>query len=214
MARSLAFYRCKASTDYPLLPDAHPASLAVRENRLLPHADAWLAKILARDQIEETARQVVAADGRSNREGPAISRARAVVECERKISRYLDGLEAGIAAGLIASRTASAQRDKLMAQAVLAEAPPAPEPLALEEVVETLNALRDLPELLATVDQPDRAALYQALGLTIICHRRGKAEEVKLQATILAVDLRRVGGGTWCKTPRRIGGPSLWLPAS
>ena len=46
IARGLAFYRCKASTDYQLLPDGHPASLAVREDRLLPHVDAWLAKIL------------------------------------------------------------------------------------------------------------------------------------------------------------------------
>ena len=47
MARGLAFYRYKASTDYPLLPDGHPASLAVREDRLLPHVDAWLAKMFA-----------------------------------------------------------------------------------------------------------------------------------------------------------------------
>ena len=70
MARGLAFYRCKASTDYPLLPDWHPASLAVREDRLLPHVDAWLAKIFAADQIEETARQVVAANGPKQPRGP------------------------------------------------------------------------------------------------------------------------------------------------
>jgi site-specific DNA recombinase len=197
MARGLAFYRCKASTDYPLLPDGHPASLAVREDRLLPHVDAWLSRVFAPDRIEETARQVVKADAQSNREDPAVSRARAtLIECERKISRYLDGLEAGIPADVIASRIASAQREKEAAQAVLARAPLAPEPLALDEVLETLEALRDLPQLLATIDQADRTALYQALGLTIIYRRIGKAEEVKLKATIPGVDLRRVGGGT------------------
>ena len=32
------------------------------------------------------------------------------------------------------------------------------------EVVETLTALRDLPEVLGRIEQADRAALYQALG--------------------------------------------------
>ena len=85
IARGLAFYRCKASTDYPLLPPGHPASLAVREDRLLPHVDTWLAKMFAPENIVETARQVVEADAQANREDPAISRARAtLVDCERK----------------------------------------------------------------------------------------------------------------------------------
>ncbi len=42
--------------------------------------------------------------------------------------------------------------------------------------------LRDLPELLSAVDQADRAALYQALGLTVAYGRVGTAEEVKLRA--------------------------------
>jgi hypothetical protein len=46
-------------------------------------------------------------------------------------------------------------------------------------VTETLTALRDLPELLERVDQADRAALYQALGLTVRYRRTDSAEEVK-----------------------------------
>jgi hypothetical protein len=54
----------------------------------------------------------------------------------------------------------------------LAAAPPTPEPFTLDDVVETLIALRDLPELLSTVDQADRAVLDQALGLTISLNGR------------------------------------------
>ena len=119
MAPGLAFYRCKATTDYPLLPDGRPASVAVREVHLLPHVDAWVVRMFAVDQIEETARQVVNADTQTNREDPAISRARAtLVECKRKLSRYLDGLEAGIPADVDASRIASAQGETEAAQAV------------------------------------------------------------------------------------------------
>ncbi|MHB1519582.1 MAG: hypothetical protein ACYCVN_15225 [Acidimicrobiales bacterium] len=45
---------------------------------------------------------------------------------------------------------------------MLATAPPAPRPLSLDEVVETLTALRDLPELLGRIEQADRAALTLA----------------------------------------------------
>ena len=77
---------------------------------------------------------------------------------------------------MIGSRIASAQREKEAGHGVLAGAPSAPEPLGLDEVLETLKALRDLLELLATVDQADRAALYQALGLTITYRQLAKAK--------------------------------------
>ena len=90
--------------------------------------------------------------------------------------------------------------------------------------------LRDLPELL---EQADRAALYQALGLHVTYRRVGAVEQVRLRTSLRAVDLERVGvrgpeedslvpplrsvdlervgGGTRYKTPRRVAGTDLWL---
>jgi hypothetical protein len=79
---------------------------------------------------------------------------------------------------------------------VLATAPPAPKPLGLDEVVETLTALHDLPELLERIEQADRAALYQALGLTVTYRRIGSTEEVKLTSTLRSVDLELVAGNS------------------
>ena len=76
---------------------------------------------------------------------------------------------------------------------MLASAPPTPAPLGLEQVIETLTALRDLPELLGRIEQADRAALYQALELTVRYRRIGSTEEVKLTSTLRSVDLERVG---------------------
>ncbi|MGH9107203.1 MAG: recombinase family protein [Acidimicrobiales bacterium] len=75
MARGLAFYRCKTNVDYPVM-DAHPASLAVREDGLLPHVDGWLAALFAPEQISQTAKHVVEADAATNREDPAVTRGR------------------------------------------------------------------------------------------------------------------------------------------
>jgi hypothetical protein len=121
------------------------------------------------------------------------------VECERKLAKHLDGLEAGIPAEVIAPRIAAAQREKAAAQAVLATAPPAPKALTLDEVVETLSTLRNVPELLEIIEQADRAALYQALGLTVFYRRVGASEQVKLRSTFSVVDLSRVGEPTWTR---------------
>ncbi|HEY6429168.1 MAG TPA: zinc ribbon domain-containing protein, partial [Acidimicrobiales bacterium] len=193
--RGHAFYRCKLPTDYPVGLENHPRSLAVREDRLLPHVDAWLSALFAPECIEATAAQVVQADADGHREDPAITRARATLaECERKLARHLDGLEAGIPAETIASRIAGTQREKDAAEAVLALAPPPPEPLRLDQVLQTLSALRSMPELLGAIEQADRAALYQALRLTVRYRRVGSTEEVKLSSTLRCVDLEQVGG--------------------
>jgi hypothetical protein len=167
---------------------------------LLPHVDAWLGELFAPERIHATAAEIVHADSLGHREDPAITRARATLtECERKLSKHLDGLEAGIPADVIASRIAATQREKSAAESVLATAPPAPRPLRVDEVVETLTALRDLPQLLECIEQADRAALYQALRLTVRYRRIGSTEEVKLTSTLRGVDLERVGGNP---TPR------------
>ena len=212
--RGHSLYRCTLSGDYPVAVNDHPRSLSVREDRLLPHVDAWLSELFAPERIVATADQVVRADAEGKREDPSIARARAaLVECERKLAKHLDGLEAGIPAEVIASRIAAVQREKAAAEAVLALAPPTPEALTHEQVVETLSELRVLPELLENIDQADRAALYRALGLTVTYRRVGTCEQVRLQASISAADvailgapvndagqrgveLERVGGGT------------------
>jgi DNA invertase Pin-like site-specific DNA recombinase len=223
LVRGHAFYRCKVSGDYPVAVNDHPRTLAVREDRLLPHVDAWLCDLFAADRIDATAAQIVQEDSLGHREDPAITRARATLtECERKLSKHLDGLEAGIPAEVIASRIAATQREKSAAESVLATAPPTPKPLLFEQVLETLTALRELPGLLDRVEQSDRAALYQALGLTVRYRRIGTIEEVKLTSTLRGVDLERVGGNHDCGNsqvtdPRgvdleRVGGPDYAKP--
>ena len=195
VVRGQVFYRCKVSADYPVTGNDHPRSLAVREDRLLPHVDAWLGDLFAADRIQDTAIQIVHADSLSHREDPSITRAKTTLtECERKLSKHLNGLEAGIPADVIAVRIAATQREKSAAESVLAIAWPAPQPLRLDQVVETLTALRDLPELLGRIEQADRAELYQALGLTVRYRRIGTTEEVKLTSTLQSVDLKPVGG--------------------
>ena len=192
--RGYSLYRCRMSSDYASPLKDHPPCLSVREDRLLAHIDQWLSKLFTPENIEATATSIVTADSEDRREDPEVARARiAVIECERKLAKHLDGLEAGIPAEVIAPRIAAAQREKGAAEAVIASAPPTPQPLMRDEVIETLSMLRDLPELLGAVEQADRAALYQALGLHVTYRRVGAVEQVRLRTSLRAVDLERVG---------------------
>jgi hypothetical protein len=196
--RGYSLYRCYVSSDYASPFKDHPPSLSVREDRLLVHIDQWLSKLFNPENIEATATAIVTADSEARREDPEVARARiTLLESERKLAKHLDGLEAGISADVIAPRIAAAQREKAAAEAVIASAPPTPQPLALDEVIETLSMLRDLPELLGAIEQADRAALYQALGLHVTYRRVGAVERVRLRTSLRAVELERVGvGGT------------------
>ena len=103
-----------------------PALLKQRgAQHLLPHVDAWLCKLFAPERIEETASEIVQADAQGHREDPAVTRARkTLTECERKLAKHLDGLEAGIPADVIAARIEATQREKSAAESVLATTPP------------------------------------------------------------------------------------------
>ena len=86
-------------------PAGHPPTLAVREDRLLPHLDAWLPGLLAPGRVEDIAREVVQADALSHREDPAVTRARVTLAgCQRKLNRYLNALEAGMKPALVVAR--------------------------------------------------------------------------------------------------------------
>jgi site-specific DNA recombinase len=192
--RGYSLYRCYVGSDYASPLNDHPPSLSVREDRLLAHIDQWLSTLFTPENIEATAAAIVTADSEGRREDPEVARARiTLVESERKLAKHLDGLEAGIPAEVIAPRFAATQREKAAAEAVLASAPPTPQPLTLDEVVETLSMLRNLPELLGAIEQADRAALYQALGLHVTYRRVGTVEQVRLRTSLRAVELERVG---------------------
>jgi hypothetical protein len=101
---------------------------------------------------------------------------------------------------LVVARTAELERQRVAAQAVLANAPPPPSLLGVEEVVQTLTGLHRFPALLAKADPEDRGELYRALGVSLIYRCTDGLEEVKLQVR-LGVDLERVGGATSALAP-------------
>ncbi|HEX7165520.1 MAG TPA: hypothetical protein VF230_00935 [Acidimicrobiales bacterium] len=76
-------------------------------------------------------------------------------------------LEAGVDPALVAERTRKAQSEIVAAEAILNSTPDAPAPLTVDEVVATLEALRNVPRLLEVSGPRDpgrglRIARYHA----------------------------------------------------
>ena len=75
--RGNALYRCRvASTDYATTPDGHPATLAIREDRILTALGRWLVELFAPERIADVAAAVVEADRSRNADHPRLSHKR------------------------------------------------------------------------------------------------------------------------------------------
>ena len=196
--RGKALYRCRLTAgDYGRAPLGHPPTLTVREDRILPVLDAWLVDLFAPAGMSKLATDIVAADAASNSAAPAAAAARrTIADTRRKIERHMEALEAGVDPSLVAERTRKAQAEIAAAEAILKGSPQRPAPLTVGEVIATLEALRNLPRLLESVDPAVRAEVYRSLGITLTYRREGDAEFVQVHAQVGGVDLERVGGGT------------------
>lgn len=197
-ARGLAFYRCRlTSDDYAAPPPGHPRTLAVREDRILPVLDQWLTGMFSPDRIDDVATRIVAADRIGPGENRAADAARRTIAAARsKLDRYLAALEAGMDPDLVTSRTRAAQAEIAAAQAVLDGVQATSPTLTKAEVLEVLAAVAEVPDLLQNADIELRADLYRSLGLQLAYRREGDLEYLQVAASIGAVDLERVGGGT------------------
>lgn len=60
----------------------------------------------------------------------------------------------------------------------------------------TLLAVRSLPELLNDADPEIRRGVYKSLGVMLSYRREEKAELIRVDSALRGVDLDCVGGGT------------------
>jgi hypothetical protein len=155
-------------------PAGHPPTLAVRDDRLLPRLDSWLAGLFVPRRVEDIARQVVQSDTGSHREDRATGGGRAILsDCQAKLDRYMKALEAGIEPDRVVARTAELQRERAAAEAALINVPPPPAPLDIDDVIRTLSSLHRVPSLLGKVDRGAGRALPDARPVPRIPPIRG-----------------------------------------
>jgi site-specific DNA recombinase len=201
-------YQCVYRNEYPG-DDSHPKTLFLAEDRILPAVDEWLADLTGPDRLESTVMAILAADAHETTDSPELRRARLQAsEARKKLSQYLDALEAGMDPALVTERTRIAQGELATANAVMnvCDSSSAGE-LSEQQLRELLEGVGGLTALLANSNSAERQRVYRAAGVHL---RYQRSEEGERITASLRVGLFGVGGPTWTRGPRPVAMEDPW----
>ncbi len=194
-------YQCTYRGEYPS-DENHPKSLFVAEDRILPAVDGWLSELTSPECLDATVAAILEADSYRSAESPELRRARRQASAARKkISQYLEALEAGMDPKLLTERTRTAQVELATVQAVIDKYESSGRSLLSgSEVHRLLEGVGGLTPLLAEADTNERQRVYRAAGVHLRYQRSAEGEKVTASLRVpdesSAWGLLRVGGGT------------------
>ena len=140
-----AYYRCRYPTEYALPRRAqHPRAVYVREAQIVPPLDDWIAGVFEPDRLEGTCRALVEAQ-----QPPVIDDGRAstvrqvLVDCDARLARYREALEAGTDPAVVAQWISEVQAERRAAEEELRRRRPAPA-LTEDDIRAIIESLADL----------------------------------------------------------------------
>lgn len=107
-------YRCRYPAEYGLANKTeHPKDVYLREDQVVPELDRWIARAFEPDRLQETCRQLSDAQASTAEDGarPGGLRA-ALAECDLRLARYREALEAGTDPGVVAAWIKEVQTER------------------------------------------------------------------------------------------------------
>ncbi|GEM_PF-6812284 len=148
----------------------------MREERILAVVDEWLATITSPDHLDATIESIIAADRESHTERPQVANARLQVQrLETELDRLIAAIRAGMDPALAAPQTGEIQGRIAQARSLIEHSERSRERVGLlteDDVRSVFGETRDLVQLGRQTDRIDRAALYQALNLSLPYERK------------------------------------------
>jgi site-specific DNA recombinase len=160
-----AWYRCRYTKEYALVnPLDHPANVYLAEQDVVPSLDTWLTQAFTPKRLEATIEKLAAAqpDERNHRD-PADAN---IADCNAKLARHREALEAGADPALVATWTAQVQARR--AQALAAQRPRTPSKrMTKAEIHQLVEALGDLRNVIQAADPRDISEIYRQLGMRL-----------------------------------------------
>jgi site-specific DNA recombinase len=191
---SQAYYRCRYPTEYALPRGVqHPPTVYVRETQIVPPLDEWISRIFEPDRLDETCRALAEAqEPAAADEGSAAAARRTVADCDARLARYREALEAGTDPAVIARWIAEVEGERRAAEESLRRRR-STAALTEAEIRTMIETLADLVGVLDAADPAKRAALYESLGLSLMYEPSKR--RVLVEADLSGVRPVRVGGG-------------------
>ena len=188
-----AYYRCRYPTEYALPRRAqHPRTVYVREAQILPPLDDWIAGVFEPDRLEETCRALVEAQEPVIDDDRAATVRRVLVDCDARLARYREALEAGTDPAVVAQWISEVQVERRAAEEELRRRRPAPA-LTEDDIRVIIESLADLVGVLEAAEPAKKSALYDSLGLALTYEPNRR--RVLVEADLGGVRTVRVGGG-------------------
>ncbi len=162
-----AYYRCRFPQEYALANTIdHPRNVYLAERDVLPRLDDWLAQAFAPTRLEPMINQLYEAqDNRPGMSNDADIDA-VIADCDDKLARYRQALEAGAAPALVAIWTVDVQARK--AEALARERSRRQQQRMTRAEIEALvDALGNIHTVLSAADPHDQAEVYRRLNLRL-----------------------------------------------
>jgi len=165
------YYRCRYPREYALASHVtHPGNVYLREADVLPAIDRWLLVIFAPHRLEQTIREMQAAqDPCPVRTPPAQDTEALIAGCDTRLARYQAALDAGADPKAVAewTRQVQAEREAVLARAASQDRhKPAPQ-LTEDDIRNLITGLGDLRDVIRDAEPGVKAAVYEQLGLKI-----------------------------------------------
>ncbi|GAB3712771.1 recombinase family protein [Nocardiopsis oceani] len=166
------YYRCTFPNEYAMANHvAHPRSVYLKEDDVLPVLDDWLARLFEPTRREETLRLLTESQ-QKDETGQAVKRAaeEKLAECDTKLSRYRAALESGTDPEIVGEWIREVKADRALANAQLKEREDGPQRLEANEIEAHLEAIGDFATMIREADREAKSALYTGLDLRLTYH--------------------------------------------
>lgn len=185
-------YRCRYPSEYALPRRLqHPPTVYLREEQIVPPLDEWISRLFEPERLDETCRALAEA-----REPPLVedgrdeSARRTLADCDARLARYREALEAGTDPTVVAGWIAEVQVERRRAEEEIRR--PAAT-LTEGDIRSMVESLGDLVRVLEAAEPARRAGLYESLGLSLTYEPSER--RVLVEADLSGVRTVRVGGG-------------------
>lgn len=191
-----AYYRCSYGAEYARSAQLdHPKVVYLRERDLLPGVDKWLGRIFDPLNIDETCEAIVGAVDTNASIADRSAATAALRECDRKLGRYRELLDAGTDPALVAQWISEVQTERRHGEATLRGLTQSAKAdiVTGSEVREILGGLGGLGGLLHVSQPTLRSRFYEEVGVTGTFDPLTRSVEVVADLGVRKV---RVGGGT------------------
>jgi len=188
-----AYYRCCYPAEYALPRRAqHPKAVYVREARIVPPLDDWIAGVFEPNRLEGTCRALAEAQEPPAGDDDRMTAARqALADCDARLARYREALETGVDATVVGQWIREVQAERRRAEEELRHRRPA-STLSEEEIRALVANLGILVGVLEAAEPQKKADLYESLGLSLTYEPT--KQRVLVEADLGGVHMVRVGG--------------------